>query len=183
VFAAIVLGLFALDRDENARPSKALWIPVVWVSLAGSRTVSQWLQLAAPMESSVQALEGNPLDRNILVGLMAIGVVVRMGRRRGRDSALRRRHNGQEHARGHLPGLRTWMRVASHRGLPEPRECPQDWAAHRSGRPSGNGVVALLEGRFDDLAGMFRAGGGLDWGDELSRVSEEARGRASPGSV
>ena len=75
------------------------------------------------------------------------------------------------------------MRVASHRGLPEPRECPQDWAAHRSGRPSGNGVVALLEGRFDDLAGMFRAGGGLDWGDELSRVSEEARGRASPGSV
>ncbi len=42
-FAVGILGLFALDRDRNARTSKALWLPVIWMSLAGSRMVSQWL--------------------------------------------------------------------------------------------------------------------------------------------
>src|SRR2546429_5750941 len=83
VFAVGVLVLFALDRDTNARTSKALWIPVIWVALAGSRTVSQWLGLGSPVESATQALEGNPLDRNIQAGLMAARVIPALGKGRG----------------------------------------------------------------------------------------------------
>ncbi len=76
LFAGVVLGLFALDRDRHARTSKALWLPVVWVSLAGSRMASQWFGLANTVRSVDQALDGNPLDRNILAGLLVAGLIV-----------------------------------------------------------------------------------------------------------
>src|SRR5437016_5175171 len=81
VYAVGILGLFALDRDRNARTSKALWLPVVWMLLAGSRPVSQWLGLRPPILSAEQYLDGSPLDRNILVGLIGAGVIVLLGRR------------------------------------------------------------------------------------------------------
>ena len=62
VFAVGILGLFALDWDRNARTSKALWLPVVWVSLAGSRMVSQWLdpglQTATAASEASRAVKG-----------------------------------------------------------------------------------------------------------------------------
>ena len=67
-----IIGLFVLDRDRNARISKALWIPVLWISLSGSRMVSQWLGLSLRIATADQAVEGSPLDRNILAGLIAL---------------------------------------------------------------------------------------------------------------
>ena len=92
VFAVGILGLFALDRDKNARTSRALWIPVFWVSLAGSRMVSQWLALGSPIESTAQDLDGNPLDRGILAVLIAAGIIVLLGR--GREVGTLLRANG-----------------------------------------------------------------------------------------
>ena len=40
VFAMGIVGLFALDRERKAQTSKALWIPVVWLLINGSRPVS-----------------------------------------------------------------------------------------------------------------------------------------------
>ena len=37
-----VLGLFFLDRDNSVRNSNALWLPVIWLWIAGSRPVSSW---------------------------------------------------------------------------------------------------------------------------------------------
>jgi exopolysaccharide production protein ExoQ len=84
VFALGILGLFRLDRDPTSRTSKALWIPVVWVSIAGSRMVSQWLQMAPP-RSTDQYLDGSPLDRYLLAALVALGIIalVRRGPRIG----------------------------------------------------------------------------------------------------
>jgi exopolysaccharide production protein ExoQ len=87
--AVIVIGiglLFALDRDREAPTSAALWIPVIWVSLGASRMVSEWFgdnSLAlASLASAAQAAEGNSLDRNVLAGLIGIGVIVLCARRR-----------------------------------------------------------------------------------------------------
>jgi exopolysaccharide production protein ExoQ len=88
VFALGILGLFVLDRDPRCRTSKALWIPVLWVSIAGSRMVSQWLDLNAASSADVY-LEGSPLDRPILMGLLAIGVMVLFSRRRRVGTVLR----------------------------------------------------------------------------------------------
>src|SRR4029450_3561769 len=73
--ALAVLGLFLLDRDKTARSSWAIWLPVIWVSLSASRTVSQWLQMG-PLPTPDQIVEGNPLDRNIQTLMLFAGLFV-----------------------------------------------------------------------------------------------------------
>jgi exopolysaccharide production protein ExoQ len=73
------------DRDRKVRTSNALWIPVVWMLVAVS--ASKWLQ-GAP-RSAIDQLEGNPLQRNIFTGLLAIGIIVLVGRGRKVFTLLR----------------------------------------------------------------------------------------------
>ncbi len=77
-FAIWILTLFFLNRDREAQTSKALWLPVVWISIAGSRMVSEWMAPATLSQSSAgeRYLDGSPFDRNLLTGLLVIGVVV-----------------------------------------------------------------------------------------------------------
>jgi O-antigen ligase len=89
VFAALVVWLFVLDRDKTEGTSTALWIPVIWVALAGSRTVSQWLGVGSRVESIEQALEGDPLDRNVQLALISVGVMVLLARGREVRTLLR----------------------------------------------------------------------------------------------
>jgi exopolysaccharide production protein ExoQ len=75
-----ILGLFVLDRDRGKKTSKALWLPVAWLSIAGSRPLSAWLQVTSS-SSPEQYLDGSPLDRNLYVVLLFAGVIVLVGRR------------------------------------------------------------------------------------------------------
>ncbi len=79
--AVAVAVLFMLNRDRGTRTSTALWIPVAWFLIAGSRNVSEWLQLSAPIDAADRYLEGNPVDRNVLTVLMACGVIALLGRK------------------------------------------------------------------------------------------------------
>src|SRR5262245_39390379 len=89
VYAIGIPLLFALDYDRRARTSKALWLPVVWVSLAASRMVSRWLDPGLAIETADQYAEGNPLDRDILTGLIVLGLLVLCSRRREVGKLLR----------------------------------------------------------------------------------------------
>jgi O-antigen ligase len=76
IYVVGILGLFFLDRDRKAKTSAAVWIPVIWVCIAGSRMVSQWLNNTIATSDAQTYLEGNPLDRNILTGMFALAVVI-----------------------------------------------------------------------------------------------------------
>src|SRR5215472_5470990 len=76
VCALVILALFLLERDRKSKESSALWIPVMWVLLAGSRPVPQWFGGQVSVESAYAALEGSPLDAAILSGLLAAGLTV-----------------------------------------------------------------------------------------------------------
>src|SRR5262247_1440508 len=89
VFAIGILVLLALDGDRKAPTSRALWIPVAWLAIGGSRMVSEWLQIAPTTGSPDQLLEGSPLDRNILFGLTAVGTLVLLQRRERVSTGLR----------------------------------------------------------------------------------------------
>src|ERR1700730_8336848 len=87
VFALGILGLFALDRDRSARTSPALWLPVIWLGIGGSRMVSEWTyegpkDLTSPgrLATIAGTIDGSPLDRDILMGLIAVSVIVLVGR-------------------------------------------------------------------------------------------------------
>ena len=89
VFAVVILGLFLLDRDRSSRVSPALWIAVTWVFLAASRSTSEWLGLPTGRVWPDRYLDGSPLDRFVLTGLLAAGISVLVARRRRVMTLLR----------------------------------------------------------------------------------------------
>jgi exopolysaccharide production protein ExoQ len=82
VYACGIAGLFYLDRDKSVRTSKALWLPVLYLWILGSRPLSVWLGVAPASGTNVQ-LDGSPVDRAFFAALLigAIGVLVHRGRR------------------------------------------------------------------------------------------------------
>jgi exopolysaccharide production protein ExoQ len=75
-----VAGLFVLDRDKSVRNSKALWLPVIWLWIVGSRPVSMWFGLSGSGDSLAGSLDGSPADAAVYAALLAIGVMVLLRR-------------------------------------------------------------------------------------------------------
>jgi O-antigen ligase len=77
-FAIGVAVLFYWDRDHKVKTSAALWVPVFWLLINGSRSLSLWLggQTGAKLQSSAQYLDGSPLDMWVYTGLLAVGLIV-----------------------------------------------------------------------------------------------------------
>lgn len=81
IFIVGIAGLFYLDRERKASaPSWAIWLPIFWLLIAGSRHVSAWLQMT-PAASADQYMEGSPVDRNVYLGILIAGIIVLLGRR------------------------------------------------------------------------------------------------------
>lgn len=83
-------GLFFLDRDKSVRSSRALWIPVTWFWIVGSRPVSSWLGISPSSGDYLsQQLDGSPADRLGFQILLAAGLVVLFRRSRRTQNLLR----------------------------------------------------------------------------------------------
>lgn len=74
-YVAVIAGLFYLDRDAKVRTSKALWIPVAWLMIIGSRPVSLWFQSGPTIEDAGQAAEGSPIDAAVFGILIVLGII------------------------------------------------------------------------------------------------------------
>src|ERR1041385_2389261 len=83
VFFIIGIALFfsVLDRDSIVRPSKALWVPVVWLWIIGSRVPSIWLAGRTDNGSVEATFEGKFTDAFIFACLVALGVMILLGRK------------------------------------------------------------------------------------------------------
>jgi len=82
VYALGVAGLFFLNRDNSARTSRALWLPVLYLLVLGSRPVSYWLGMAPP-DADDAMLDGSPIDA-VFFGILLIAagcVLANRGRR------------------------------------------------------------------------------------------------------
>jgi O-antigen ligase len=79
IFACGVAALFYLDRDPSARSSRALWLPVAYLWIIGSRPVSAWLGVTPPSGTDVR-IEGSPLDAAFFQILLAAAIIVLIGR-------------------------------------------------------------------------------------------------------
>lgn len=76
LFTIGILGFFYLDRGHNARVSKALWLPTIWVMIACSRPVSMWLGMSPTGGSGNIYLQGSPIDRAVWMCLTALGLLI-----------------------------------------------------------------------------------------------------------
>jgi O-antigen ligase len=89
IYALGILGIFLLERDKTSRTSPALWIPVAWLSIGASRSVSEWLGGVAILKSPDQYLDGSPLDALIFTGLLATALMVLLARGQPAGTLLR----------------------------------------------------------------------------------------------
>jgi len=82
VYAAGIVALFVFGRDRGAKSSAALWIPVAWLWIVGSRDVSHWLAIAGigTYTASDPDLEGNAVDRIVFGALILLGIIALAGR-------------------------------------------------------------------------------------------------------
>lgn len=82
VWTLIVMGLFARERKLHPMPSLALWIPLLWVMLVGSRTVTYWLNFDINSEQIyASSVEGSPIDGTVFI-LLVVGAAIILWRRR-----------------------------------------------------------------------------------------------------
>ena len=73
VWFLFLLGLFYFDPAKTSRISAALWVPLMWMWIMGTRLPSQWFDIQ--VGQGTQALEeGNPFDRNIFIILILIAI-------------------------------------------------------------------------------------------------------------
>ena len=109
-----IFGLFYLDRskDERDRTSWALWLPIVWLTFAGSRMLSQWLALSSGISFSTPDayLEGSPVDRLIFTAMVAVSLLILVARRQ-RTAAVLRQNLPLIAFFAYLPGQRGLVRL------------------------------------------------------------------------
>lgn len=79
--AALVLYLFLDEARRHPTRRPALWIPVLWMTVTGSRFVSQWLSLGSAEASAASSAEGSPLDAIYFSALIAAALVTLHRRR------------------------------------------------------------------------------------------------------
>jgi O-antigen ligase len=89
VFVVGIAGLFYLDRDNSVHTSKALWLPIIWLSIAGSRSPFAWFGMGTAAEIPGQLPEASLPDQLLAGSLMLLGLVVLILRRKEVASLLK----------------------------------------------------------------------------------------------
>jgi exopolysaccharide production protein ExoQ len=87
IYIVGIIAIFFLDRDKTVRTSRALWIPVMWLMINGSRAVSLWLQSGPTVGD--QYADGSPIDAAVFGALSMGGLVVLVSRRDQVEKFLR----------------------------------------------------------------------------------------------
>lgn len=73
-----IIFLYIRDINRQKFVSRSLWIPLLWMLILFSRGVSEWFNTGYSVETALASSmdEGNPLDRNIAIIFMVVGIVV-----------------------------------------------------------------------------------------------------------
>jgi exopolysaccharide production protein ExoQ len=74
----LLVGLLRLDPARDAKTSPALWVPLIWLFIVGSRLPAQWIGGQAVMAAGKALEDGNPWDRSVdlVLILFAVGILV-----------------------------------------------------------------------------------------------------------
>ena len=81
IHIAFILWLFFRDRKLRPMTSVALWVPLLWIMIIGSRAVSIWVGAEGPKVETVDDyLQGSPFDRNTNLVLIIAGIFILLKR-------------------------------------------------------------------------------------------------------
>ena len=75
MWLVLLLALLAFDPAKTPKTSLALWVPVIWLFILGSRGPSQWI--GGDLGYSAEAMEeGNPIDHIVFLSLILLAVLI-----------------------------------------------------------------------------------------------------------
>lgn|GEM_PF-683003 len=94
LLVTIAFIVYALRRDfrERGRSDPGSWISFLWIALGASRSINYWVypsqavafnQRLAWEQQSIDLIQNNPLERNLMIVLIGLGVIALI-RRHGR---------------------------------------------------------------------------------------------------
>lgn len=86
-----ILWLFRQEKKRHPKVSNALWVPLLWLGILGSRPLSLWLGFGGSGDPDADPTEGSPFDRLVFLGLIVAGLAI-LSRRRVRWSDLASRN-------------------------------------------------------------------------------------------
>ncbi len=74
----IIFVLYILNEDikYNSKTSLALWIPLIWIMIIGSRMPAYWFDHVTVSISPESYKVGNPFNRNVFIILIIIGLII-----------------------------------------------------------------------------------------------------------
>lgn len=77
---AMIAGLFYLNREKEVVTSRAIWIPVLWLLIVGSRPVSLWLDVQRNVTLETQYTASSPVDATYF-GILIVAAALVVNRR------------------------------------------------------------------------------------------------------
>ena len=86
--AVFIVFLFRRDFREKQNVTSALWIPILWFLIIGSRTVTAWLNICG-ISVSGSMEDGSPADATVYFALIVAGLCVLKRRRINLGEILR----------------------------------------------------------------------------------------------
>src|SRR4051812_4990455 len=69
-----IVYMLRLDFLRHRDVTFALWIPLLWMLIIGSRLASSWLNIGITVRHPDDLLEGSPLDVAIFLALILLGL-------------------------------------------------------------------------------------------------------------
>jgi O-antigen ligase len=75
----LLVALLSFDPAKHAGTSLALWVPVIWMFIVGSRLPSQWVSGHVGLAAGTLE-EGNPWDRSVFLVLILLAIGILMSR-------------------------------------------------------------------------------------------------------
>jgi len=76
----ILCCLYVVDNERRNNISWAIWIPIIWMCILGSRNISLFFYPTNVFLKPEDYLEGSPIDRVLFGILMLIGIIVLLNR-------------------------------------------------------------------------------------------------------
>jgi exopolysaccharide production protein ExoQ len=86
-----ILFLFWRDTHQKPRMSRALWLPLIWYFLTGSRLISQWMSMIGLPVGETSVEDGSPIDSVAFLALILGGLYV-LSKRHVQLSEFRRQN-------------------------------------------------------------------------------------------
>jgi len=71
-----ILYIFKLDFKLKPNVSPALWVPLIWMIISGSKLPSQWLNLNSNIGQAEAYMQGNSFDRTFFSILIITGLFI-----------------------------------------------------------------------------------------------------------